>query len=300
MSRIAECCVACLKAPPFADGEGFTEEHILPRALGGILTWPALCKPCNDRFGHTFEKRLKTDPAIRLAIHKLKHALPHLFSAIETGQSYVLESGGHKLPGVFRDGEVCALSRVVDGDLWASAEDAESAVRKKLSKAGLSPEQITDAWARYQDGPESTPIDLGGGLSAASHPTYVLGPDLSKGATLAPLAALKIAYEFAVLSFGSVMLDDNPALNEIRRALLNGDEASPVFNVAPKITTNRRAEPFHGIAFEGNNPHAVIQVRLFGLLAYQVNFPNLRIDAKPFGYRHDLDTGEETSAFRDA
>lgn len=300
MDRIAECCIACLKAGPFPPGQGFTDEHILPRALGGVLTWPALCKPCNDRFGHTFEKRLKTDPAIRIAIHKLKDKLPDLFASIEDGQPYVLDSAGRQLPGVYRDGAVRPLSRMLEGDLWASADDAEAAIRKQLSKAGLSSDQVNEAWSRYKEGPESTPIDLGAGLTAVSQPTHVIGPDLSRGETLAPLAALKIAYEFAVLSFGAPMLEDNPALNEVRRALIEGDDTSSVFNVDPKITKDRKTEPFHGIAFEGNKPHAIIQVRLFGTLSYQVHFPNLRIDAKPFGYRHDLDTGEEASAFRDA
>jgi hypothetical protein len=288
-----------LKEPPFLDGALFTEEHVIPRALGGVLAWHSLCAECNSLFGRTFERRAKSDPAIRRAIHRLKDKLPDLFAEIEEGQPYILESGGRNLPGVFRKGRVVPLTREVDGDLWVSADNAEQSVKKKLRKAGLSPNEVEDAWKRYVAAPESTPVDLGGGLAAMSHPTYILGPDLSQGEALTPLVSLKIAYEFAVLSFGAVMLGDNPALNEVRRALLEGDAASPVFNVEPKITRDRKAEPFHGIAFEGNKPHAVIQVRLFGLLAYRVNLPNLGIHHKAFGYRLDLDTGEEGCAYRD-
>ncbi len=294
-----ECCIACLSRPTGTAEAFFTEEHIIPRALGGELTWYALCKQCNDRFGHTFEKRAKTDPAIRLAIHKLRNVLPDLFGDIEEGQPYIVESGGKRLPAMFRGGEIRALTRTVDGDLWAAPDQAEAAVGGKLKRAGLSADEIDAAWTRYSEGPESTPIELGAGLHAASHPTRLVGPDLGKGETLGKLVALKIAYEFAALHFGAVMLDDTPPLNEIRRALREGDETSPVFQVEYKMTTDRKTEAFHGIAFEGNLPHAVMQVRLFGLLAYRVRFPTLRIEHKPFGLHQDLCTGDQVTAYRD-
>lgn len=119
-------------------------------------------------------------------------------------------------------------------------------------------------------------------------------PDLTQGETLTPLVSLKIAYQFAVLSFGGPMLaNDNPALREIRRSLIQCDEGAPVFNVQEMIARDRTPRPFHGIAFEGNDPHAVIQVRLFGYLAYRVHFPNLAIQKEPFGYTHTLDDGRE-------
>ncbi len=299
LPRVAERCIVCLRAPPFPEGHFFTEEHVIPRALGGVLTWNALCKPCNDKFGHTFESRARTDPAIRVAIYNLRYKLPRLFAKIEEGQPYLLKSGKKKLPGVFRDDKVSALTRKVDGDLWASPKDTEGSVRTRLRRSGLAPMEIEAALARYRSAPDDAPVDLGGGFSAASRPTYVLGPDLTGGESLAPLTSLKIAYEFAVLSFGAVMLDDHPPLNEIRRALLMGDGDSSTFRVEALTTTDRKAEPFHGIAFEGNKPHAVVQVRLFGLLAYRVHLRNLAIDSKPFGYRHDIDTGQESCAYRD-
>jgi len=128
-----------------------------------------------------------------------------------------------------------------------------------------------------------------------------LSPDLSVGETLTALVSLKIAYEFAVLSFGTPMLaDNNPALRKIRRALIEGDEGAPVFTVQEMIARDRTPRAFHGIAFEGNNPHAVIQVRLFGYLAYRVHFPNLAIQKAPFGYTHTLSDAQERLDPRDA
>ncbi|MBL8548268.1 MAG: hypothetical protein JNL81_17540 [Hyphomonadaceae bacterium] len=205
-----------MKTPPFDDGTGLTKEHVIPRALGGILQCEFLCHACNKEFGHTFERKTRRDPAIRRAIYALRNELPQLYRRIEKDQPKIQSANGEILP------------------------------------------------------------------------------DLSKGETLTPLISLKIAYEFAVLSFGSPMLaNDNPALREIRRALIQGDERAPVFNVQEMIAKDRTPRPFHGIAFEGNDPHAVIQVRLFGYLAYRVHFPNLAIDKEPFGYTHTLDHGQE-------
>lgn len=214
--RFEERCISCLRAPPFEDGQGFTCEHVIPRALGGILRCEFLCGKCNAEYGHTFERKTRRDPAIRRAIWGLRNELPHLFRKIEKGQPKIRDANGNDLP------------------------------------------------------------------------------DLSKGETLTPLVSLKIAYEFACLSFGSPMLaNDNPALREIRRTLIQGDIDAPVFRVQEMIAKDRTPRPFHGIAFEGNDPHAVIQVRLFGYLAYRVHFPNLAIQKEPFGYTHALDHGQE-------
>jgi hypothetical protein len=129
LPRIAECCVACLQAAPSTCNNVFTQEHVIPRAIGGVLTSSMLCKSCNDRFGHTFEKRAKMDPAIRLAAHALKDRLPALFADIEAGQPYILEAAGNKLPGIYRAGEVRPRSREIDGDLWASHDTAERSVK---------------------------------------------------------------------------------------------------------------------------------------------------------------------------
>lgn len=221
--RFEERCISCLRTPPFPEGEGFTKEHVIPRALGGILHCEFLCRRCNKEYGHTFERRTRRDPAIRSAIHALRKELPHLYCKIERGQPQIQDPNGFMLP------------------------------------------------------------------------------DLKGGEALTPLISLKIAYEFAALSFGSTMLvHDNPALREIRRALLQGDAGSPVFNVQEMIARDRTPRPFHGIALEENKPYSVIQVRLFGYLAYRVHFPNLALQREPFGYTHDLQHATESLDPRDA
>jgi len=55
--------------------------------------------------------------------------------------------------------------------------------------------------------------------------------------------------------------------------------------------------PFHGILFEGNNPYATVQVRLFGQFAFRVHFKTLSVDGPRFFYTHDLTADEEHVAY---
>lgn len=294
LPRSFEVCIACLNATPFPGGAVWSNEHIIPAALGGNLTCEFLCKTCNDRFGHTFEKRARTDPAIRLSVIKLKQRLPRLFDAIEDGQQWIIEAGGKRLPAIYKKGGVfLCQTRKIDGDLWASSDDTERSIQEMLRRRGHDDEAIQDTLKKLAAAPEQTEVSLGGGMFAISHPTKLIGPDLSKGESLAALVSLKIAYEFAVMSLGSGFLADLPPLNAIRTSLREGLANPKAFSVVPKITPDRQPHPFHGIAFIRGTPHVEIQVRLFGNLAYVVSFPKVTIDRKPFRYFHDLESGED-------
>lgn len=103
---------------------------------------------------------------------------------------------------------------------------------------------------------------------------------------------LKTGYEFAALILGVANLPSAPGLDRIRKALREQDEA-----FARSVVAERRASnpaPFHGIAFMGNKPAAVIQVRLFGFLAYEVTLSATGINFGRLVYTHLLDTGEES------
>ncbi len=83
----------------------------------------------------------------------------------------------------------------------------------------------------------------------------------------------------------------NRHLQYLRDVLLEEDEDT----AANWVNYGWASKPdtFHGIAFEGNRQTAQFQVRLFGLLAYTVRFPNIRIDFSPTLYIHQIDTGED-------
>jgi hypothetical protein len=149
IERSAECCIACLAEPPFADGVGFTEEHIIPEALGGILTSNCLCKDCNSHFGATFEGRAKSDPAIRIAIYQLRHKLPALYAAMEQAQPYRIKTAVGIVSAHFRGGEIKGSTvKLADGSLMSSPEQTEATLRRLMQKQGCSADYIEDAVKR--------------------------------------------------------------------------------------------------------------------------------------------------------
>lgn len=117
------------------------------------------------------------------------------------------------------------------------------------------------------------------------------GAELRAGVHLSPLVPLKIAYEFAVLIMGLPLLKQQQQLDEIGEALVARNRTSSAFKVEELMAKDYH--PIHGIMLEGSNPHVVMQVRLFGRLAYRVHFRRLAFDMKPLAYTHDLSTGKE-------
>src|SRR5262245_21565931 len=93
-------CIICLREAPLS------EEHVIPKSIGGDLTCNLICKPCNDGLGSTFEARAKTDPAVRLAVANLRSAIPDIYSLVEEGQRYFSQSGPARVSGIFRAGAV--------------------------------------------------------------------------------------------------------------------------------------------------------------------------------------------------
>ena len=115
-------------------------------------------------------------------------------------------------------------------------------------------------------------------------------PDLS-GEEMSPVVPAKIAFEFLALHCGNEIYGDAPALKAIRdqiRACELSEEEIRVERLCADRDTS-----LHGIVFEGNDPGARVQVRLFGTLAWRVSFCRLSVTCPRFCYVHDLISGEE-------
>ena len=85
--------------------------------------------------------------------------------------------------------------------------------------------------------------------------------------------------------------EETPPLEEVRRALASG-EIDPKWMSVERLTAEK-ARPFHGIIFERNDPHAKVQICLFGKLALRVYFLRLAVCGSRGQYTHDLPTNEE-------
>ena len=115
--------------------------------------------------------------------------------------------------------------------------------------------------------------------------------DLSKTQLMNPMIPAKIAFEFLAAHVDTAIYDDVPQLSEVRQTLMKPISETDAIQV-DRLSSNKY-EPFHGICFDGNNPHATVQIRLFGWLAFRVHFLHLSVSGPRFVYTHKLDTAEE-------
>jgi hypothetical protein len=276
-------CIICLKHVPLS------EEHVIPSSLAGDLRCDFLCKPCNDVFGSTFEARAKTDPAIRLAVANLHEELPAaIYQRIEDGQEWTAQSGPIRVRATYRAGELRPkTSRHIDGSLMVPTKDAPGHIERIATRNGYATEIVRAASARIAKIPEQKKVELLPGLTIINWPTDKAKPDLS-GNSVEELVLVKTAFEFLALMAGTAIYSDTSQLSEIRGVLKGSGETS-AFSVERLLSPNYA--PFHGLCFEGNDPHARIQVRLFGRLAFRVHFHRLALDGPKIVYTHDLRTG---------
>jgi hypothetical protein len=289
----SDICIVCLNKSKTSNGLGLSEEHVIPAALGGILTCKFICKPCNDGFGNGFESRAKTDPSIRLAIYNLKQKLPALYNSIEQGQPHVINTTVGAIPAMYDKGTLRGrVKKLNDGTLMVPEELTHKKLNELLIKRGLSEGKIKNALERFNHAAEEEDVELVPGMFVNKRGPINAAPDFSQGELLDPLVCLKITYEFAALLFGSPVFTDHYKLNEIRRSLHEQNSSSKNFCAEPLIAD--KYDTFHGLAFEGNDPDAKFQIRLFGRLAYRVRLKGLAFNHKPMAYTHDLVTGAES------
>lgn len=276
-------CILCLQSAVL------TEEHLIPSAIGGRLTSEFLCKPCNDQLGHKVESAAKHDPNIAAAIYRFAAQYPEQARSLADRSRLLVTSPGGSAPAVRRGDEVRVIShKLADGTLVQDSPEARRTLRKLLVKAGMGAVPLAEALKQFDAAPENEPLSFGP-LSVTKWGVTGVKPDLS-GPPLHDLVPIKTAYEFLAGHVGTAVYGDHPPLHAVREALRAGTPTEAL--VVERLTANR-TEPIHGILFEGNYPHAQVQVRLFGTLAYRVHFKNIAVSGSRFAYTHRLDTNEE-------
>lgn len=241
--------------------------------------------------GYLFEGKAKADPSIRLLASKLSARLPALADKLTEGQTYVATGPGGRSSGYLKDGEFVTRSRKLeDGSLIQHTPVAAKSIRRMLQRAGGDEASIAESLSRLGGAPENMRVPLTHGLEVVKWSIERIELALD-GPLLSPLVPLKSAYEFLALHLGGAVYEDVPALSAVRSALFDGavDETHLLIERLHAPT----AKPLHGIVFEGNSPHAKVQVRLFGQLAFRVHFRTLSIGGPRFVYTHDLESNIE-------
>jgi hypothetical protein len=195
-------CIICLEttAP-----DAFTEEHVFPEAVGGTLVINSVCKPCNDRLGHSVDVTL-TDHHL-VALKRMAFGLagksgkipnPIERGSLEadptrkvrfdtTGDVYVLPS----VTKVISDGGEGRLSVSVDA---RDADQLHTIVNKALSRAGAAP--------------VSAEVVRQGTSSVQRTDNPAIKIPFSLDASEYRRGLMKIVYELAWLWLGDGYLDD--------------------------------------------------------------------------------------------
>ncbi|MFV8834745.1 HNH endonuclease [Aquisalimonas sp. APHAB1-3] len=279
-------CVICLGSAQL------TKEHIIPASLGGRLTCDFLCKSCNSDVGAYVEAKAKHDPSVRLAVAQLQAQIPQLAAQLMEGQEFISHGPGGKSSGRVKSGEFRARPRKEpDGSLIQPTSEGRKSIEKLFGKSGMNQSPIEDALRRFDEAPDNQKVDLGSNLEAVKWSVDRIQPDLSQSVLLSPLVPLKIAYEFLACHLGHAIYDEARHMAELRKVLLERMEEHPCYSV--ERLSAKEYKPFHGIMFEGNAPHAQVQVRLFGWLAFRVHCKHLAVNGNRFIYTHFLDSGTE-------
>jgi len=279
-------CILCLKS------SDLSEEHIIPESIGGRLSIRFLCTNCNSILGRTVEKAAKSDPSIRIALENLSHDIPDLYSRITESQPFFGRSKAGRVPGFFRNGEFYVQSKKMeDGSLVLPTKNVKKAIEPILKRQGCTKPQIAETLSKF-NGSQSTEItEIHPGLEAAKWDIEKIELNFDGTSLMNPLIPLKIAFEFIACHLGASVFDAEPQIEEIRNAFAKQDTENECFQVE-RLNANEY-KPFHGLVFEGNKPHAQVQIRLFGWLAFRVHFKRLSVHAPRCVYTHLIDTNIE-------
>jgi len=135
-------CILCAREARLTELGYLTEEHVIPEAIGGVLTSNFLCKDCNNLLG-THESKLKEDPAWRLAIEQLKGQIPWLYERTLKRQVFIGHSERGPTEGYYRrnesDGDLefrVMAARQPDGSLVLPNDEARESLVEDVARRG--------------------------------------------------------------------------------------------------------------------------------------------------------------------
>jgi hypothetical protein len=247
---------------------------------------------CNSELGHNLEANAKSDPSVLMAVKTMADQFPSLASSLIQSQPHVAYSDHGSALGYFKNGDFRVKSKKLnDGSVIQPTDLGRKSLLKLLIKTGHQAVATRKAIASFDAAPENKRLEIAPGLEAVKWRINRLETDISRSQFIDPLIPAKTAYEFLACHLGPAVYEEYFHLSQIRSVLKNRQMDSNVLLVE-RLTSNKY-EPFHGICFEGNDPYAKVQIRLFGWLAFRVHFLHLSIGGPRYVYTHQLDSGDE-------
>lgn len=284
----ARCVLCTLELP-------LTNEHVIPRALGGILECKFLCEPCNRMMGELYEGGLLDSPEIRLAIEPLRSTAPGAYRQMVGRRLFILDGPGGSVEAVMQDGRIAAVSNTEwrdneQVDTFGSVSATKRALRDGLADQGMGADQIELAIQRVAAATPDTRVPIAPSVEFANWTATGCTPTLA-GRLADDRFALKIAYEFLAICLGDQIY--HPGFEAIRTCLR---EKAPLPEMICLDGKRARAySPTHSLLFRTSEVGTIVDVRLFGYLVWTVSFPNAGPhDFPKIGYRLDLSKGRHT------
>jgi HNH endonuclease len=273
-----------------ADTAEFTEEHLIPKAIGGKLTCYFLCKHCNDHLG-VREASLKTDARVRLAIENLKNVLPDLWAKMSDGQAYVVQGSGGSVGAKLKKGEIRFDSwKAEGGSFFRPTDEAWPAIQTTLLRGSLSPTEIAAAKKRFDKIPEGMRSEVAPGIDVLKRTADEVYPSLKLAQI--DIALLKIAYEYVALH--SPLIIVHPYFDPIRSALTSGEVKLNCCTIEVFRQKDAGCRPYHRISAKNTRSGLLVTVLLFGYLSYHVELLKFQMPINStWCYTLNLETGDE-------
>lgn len=198
---------------------------------------------------------------------------------------------GGKSRGQFKNGEFVVRSgKLDDGSIIQPTSLAAKSLCRMLERDNHDEAAIAEALRIFSVAPDNTRVTLSDNIAVVKWNIEKIQPALD-GPLMNPIVPIKSAYEFLALHLNTAIYEDVPPLSAIRN-VLSGAAVDDRHLFVERLYS-QEAKPFHGLVFEGNDPYATVQVRLFGQLAFRVHFKSLSVGGPRFVYTHDLTDNSE-------
>jgi hypothetical protein len=291
-------CIICQKKPVPPNIK--TEEHVIPAALSGKLRSDFLCKTCNDKLGKKVDHTACSDLEIRRSAFEMlnmpQDRLTKINQRLNQRQRFVIRTPGQPDVEAVANGDLIQPVTFMnaEGRLMQPSELTIKELRRFMLKQGKTEKDIQEATEKFKAGPVGKDVEPTPGFVTKKR-GFENATIYVKGSPVRSLLMLKIAYEFLALIIGPKIYEPNPSLDAIRKYLENLDDEYPFIKKFPLPDKYR----IHGIAVEATKPFVSFQVRLFGSMAYRVNFPGYTVAIRRWAYTHDLGNGVDWTVDRD-
>jgi len=253
---------------------------------------PFLCRTCSSTLGHKAEASARSDASVRVLVNALANELPNFARAFCERQRYIAVGPGGTAHGHIKNGEfVVAATRKLNGSIVQPTPNARQSIETILEREGQDAPFRSNALRMLDEAPENTKVSILPTLEFVKWSIDSLKLDLDE-TPMDVIVPLKCAFEFLALHAGTSVYERIPPFDQVR-TVIRGEEMNPDLLFVERLHAQVPPRAFHGIAFEGNSPHAKVQVRLFGKLAFRVHFKRVAIHGGKIRYTHELLTNDE-------